>query len=92
VDKIERRVLETFMIMSYTGRVSLINSLLTSIATFTTCSIELNPKILEHIEKIRRHCLWVNKIEEGEEIMSLIGFMGDGLQTKGQGWTRYSES
>jgi hypothetical protein len=67
VDRIERRVSATFMLMSYSGRVTLINSLLTSIATFTMCSIQLNPKILEHIEKIRRHCLWVKKLEDGEE-------------------------
>jgi hypothetical protein len=67
VDRIERRVSPTFMLMSYSGRVTLINSLLTSIATFTMCSIQLNPKILEHIEKIRRHCLWVKKLDDGEE-------------------------
>jgi hypothetical protein len=67
VDRIERRVSATFMLMSYSGKVTLINSLLTSIATFTMCSIQLDPKILEHIEKIRRHCLWVKKNEEGEE-------------------------
>jgi hypothetical protein len=67
VDRIERRVSANFMLMSYSGKVTLINSLLTSIATFTMCSIQLNPKILEHIEKIRRHCLWVKKNEEGEE-------------------------
>jgi hypothetical protein len=67
VDRIERRVSATFMLMSYSGRVTLINSLLTSIATFTMCSIQLHPKILAHIEKIRRHCLWVKKTDEGEE-------------------------
>jgi hypothetical protein len=67
VDKIERRVSATFMLMSYSGRVTLINSLLTSIATFIMCSTQLNPKILEHIKKIRRHCLWVKKLEDGEE-------------------------
>jgi hypothetical protein len=50
VDRIERRVSATFMLMSYSGRVSLINSLLTSITTFSMCSIQLHPKILEHIE------------------------------------------
>jgi hypothetical protein len=44
VDRIERRVSATFMLMSYSGKVSLINSLLTSIATFTMCSIQLHPK------------------------------------------------
>jgi hypothetical protein len=45
----------------------LINSLLSSIATFSMCSIQLHPKFLEHIEKIRRHCLWLKKNDEGEE-------------------------
>jgi hypothetical protein len=44
VDRIERRVSTTSMLMSYSGKVSLINSLLTSIATFTMCSIQLHPK------------------------------------------------
>jgi hypothetical protein len=51
VDRIERRVSANFMLMSYSGKVTLVNSLLTSIATFTMCSIQLNHKILEHIEK-----------------------------------------
>jgi hypothetical protein len=31
------------------------------------CSIQLHPRILEHIEKIRRHCLWTKKNEVEEE-------------------------
>jgi hypothetical protein len=57
VDRTERKVSASFMLMSYSGRVTLINSLLTSIASFTMCSLQLNPKILELVEKIRRHCL-----------------------------------
>jgi hypothetical protein len=44
VDRIERRVSATFMMMSYSGRVTLVNSLISSIATFAMCSIQLNPK------------------------------------------------
>jgi hypothetical protein len=67
VDRIERKVYASFMLMSYSGRVTLINSLLTSIATFLMYSLQLNPKILEIMEKIRRHCLWLEKGENGEE-------------------------
>jgi hypothetical protein len=35
VDRIERRVSATFLMMSYSGRVTVVNSLLSSIATFT---------------------------------------------------------
>jgi hypothetical protein len=67
VDRIERRVSATFLMMSYSGRVTVVNSPISSIATFAMCSIQLNPKILEHVEKIRRHCLWNKRTEEGEK-------------------------
>jgi hypothetical protein len=34
---------------------------------FAMCSIKITPKILEHVEKIRRLCLWNKKDENGEE-------------------------
>ena len=52
VGRIERILTANFMMMmSYSGRVSVINSLLTYVATFTVCAID----------KIRRHCLWDKK-------------------------------
>jgi hypothetical protein len=74
VDRIERRVSATFLMMNYSGRVTVVNSLLTSIANFTMCSIHINPKILEHVEKIRRHCLWNKKTEDGEKSNSLAAW------------------
>jgi hypothetical protein len=38
------------------------------------CSIHINPKILEHVEKIRRHCLWNKKTEDGEKSNSLAAW------------------
>jgi hypothetical protein len=67
VDQIERKVSASFMLMSYSGKVTLINSLLTSILTFSMCSLQQHPKILEHVEKLRRHCLWMRKSQDGEE-------------------------
>jgi hypothetical protein len=86
VDRIERRVSATFVLMPYSGKVSLINSLLTSIATFSMCSIQLHPKILEHIEKIRRHCLCVKKNEEGEEKCQFIASWSMVCRPKKKGW------
>jgi hypothetical protein len=77
VDRIERRVFASFLMMSYGGRVTVVNSLLTSIATFTMCSIQINPEILGHVEKIRRHYLWNKKTEDGEMQLSCI--LGYGL-------------
>ena len=52
VDRIERAISANFMMMSYSGRVTMINTLLTSIATFLMCALKMPPKILEHIAKI----------------------------------------
>jgi hypothetical protein len=38
------------------------------------CSIQINPKILEHVEKIRRHYLWNKKTEDGEKSNSLAAW------------------
>jgi hypothetical protein len=70
----ERKVTANFTLMSYTGRVTYINSLLTSIATLTMCSVKLNPKILEHYEKIRRHCLWNKKADDGDKCSLLVAW------------------
>ena len=74
VDRVERRMTANFMIMSYSGRVRVINSLLSSIAMFTMCSLHIPPKILEHIDTIRRHCLWDYKTESGIKINSLVAW------------------
>ena len=74
VDRIERKLSANFMMMAYSGRVTLINSLLTSIAMFTMCSIKVPPKILLHIDKISRNYLWNKKTDDGEKCNSLIAW------------------
>ncbi|MDD0473408.1 hypothetical protein PFI47_10730, partial [Streptococcus pneumoniae] len=51
----------------------MIHSLLTSMDMFAMCSLQVPPRILEHVEKIRRHCLW-NKTEDGEKCNSLVAW------------------
>jgi hypothetical protein len=85
VDRIERKDSASFMFMSYSGSVTLINSLLTSIASFSMCFLQLNPKILELVEKIRRHCLWMKKGENEEKRATLwpLGIWSVSLKRKG---------
>ena len=74
VDRIERAMTTNFLMMSYSGRVTVINTMLTSISTFTMCPLKVPPKILAHIDKIRRHFLWNKKTEDGEHCNSLIAW------------------
>jgi hypothetical protein len=50
VDRIERSMSATFMVMTYNGKVRAINSLLSSIDIFVMCSLSIPPKILENIK------------------------------------------
>ena len=74
VDRVEKKMSANYMMMAYSGRVTVINSLLTSVAMYTMCSIKIPAKILEHIDKIRRHCLWNKKTDTGERCNSLIAW------------------
>jgi hypothetical protein len=73
VDMNERKMSASYMMMAYSGRVTVINSLLTSIAMFAMSSLHIPPKILEHIEKLRRHCLWKKKRKERNVHLLLLG-------------------
>jgi hypothetical protein len=67
VDRIERKVTTATILMSYAGKLAYVNAILSSIAMYTMCSIEINPKTMEQIEKIRRRCLWEKKTDDGSD-------------------------
>ena len=53
------------------GKLSLLNSVITSLAIFALCTLWLPAKIIELIDKIRRKCLWTKKTEQGDTCNSL---------------------
>jgi hypothetical protein len=74
VCRIERRVTSSTLLMSHAGKLAYVNAIITSIANFTMCTIEINPKILQHIEKIRRRVLWSKQTDDGEKCLSLAAW------------------
>lgn len=66
VDSMERRLSTTLCLMSIGAKLQLVNSVLSSLAVYAMCSIRLPPKIIEHLDKLRRYCLWRKK--QGEEV------------------------
>ena len=65
VDRIERKVTSSTILLSYAGKLAHINAILTSVSMYTVCTIELHPKIIEKIDKIIRRCLWSKHIDDG---------------------------
>jgi hypothetical protein len=58
VTRIERRLVNTSIFLTQAGKLQLVNSVLSCMATFYMCSIKVPIEILNQIDKYRRHCLW----------------------------------
>jgi hypothetical protein len=74
VCRIERKVTSSTLLMSHAGKLAYVNAIITSIANYTMCTIEINPKILQHVEKIRRRVLWSKKTDDGDKCLSLAAW------------------
>jgi hypothetical protein len=61
VNRIERNVTTSTLLLSYARKLAYVNAILSSIAMYTMGTIEINPQTLEQIERIRRRCLWRKK-------------------------------
>jgi hypothetical protein len=58
VDRVEKRLFSTSMLLTQAGKMQMVNSVLSSLTTFYLCSIKVPITILNQIDKYRRHCLW----------------------------------
>jgi hypothetical protein len=45
-------------LLSYHGRLILVDSILSALPTFDTCAFKMPISILEQVDKYRKHCLW----------------------------------
>ena len=57
MDKVERRLSACSSLLSYTGRLQLINSVITPVTTYTMCTIKLPARVIENIDRARKQCL-----------------------------------
>jgi hypothetical protein len=58
VNKVERRLVSTSLLLSQGAKLQLVNSIMSSLATFYLYSRKVPISILNQIEKYRRHYLW----------------------------------
>jgi hypothetical protein len=54
MDRIERRLNACSVYLSYSGRLEMVNTVLTSTATYAMCSIKLPVGVIENIDRIRK--------------------------------------
>jgi hypothetical protein len=58
VHRMERKLINTSNFLTQGGKLQMVNSVLSSLATFYMCSIKVPLTILHQVDKYRRHCLW----------------------------------
>ena len=58
MDRVERRLSACSTYLSYSGRLEMINSVLTPTITYAMCSIKLLVGVIENIDHARKQCLW----------------------------------
>jgi hypothetical protein len=58
VKKCENRLLMTSNLLSQGGRLVMVNSILSSLPTFTMSTLKLHSTVIKQIDKYRKHMLW----------------------------------
>ena len=59
--KIERRLNGCSSLLSLSGRLQLINSVITPVTTYAMCTIKLHKGVIDNIDRARKQCLWRGK-------------------------------
>ena len=57
VDQVERRLNASARFLDYGGRLTLVQSVLSSLPTHYLCSLKIPKKIIKTLDRARRHCL-----------------------------------
>ena len=74
VCRLERRLSATLNMISYGGKLSLLNSVITSLLIFAMCTLKLPAGLMQLLDKIRRKCLWTKKTEQGDKCNSMAAW------------------
>lgn len=64
LDKVERKLAAGSTLLSFSGRVEYINTVLTPTVTYAMCMFKLHKGVVQDIDRIRKQCLWRGKSEK----------------------------
>jgi hypothetical protein len=74
VASVERKISVAANLLDYGSKLTFVNSVLSSLVVYAMCSIRIPPKIVEHLDKLRRHCFWNKQTEDGPKHNSLAAW------------------
>src|SRR5438128_6523662 len=58
MNKMERRITATSSLLNYASKVELTNTSLSSLPTYTMCTIKISLEAIDNMDRSRRHCIW----------------------------------
>jgi hypothetical protein len=71
--------------LTYAGKLQLVNLVLSSLPTFAMCSVSVPVAVLEYIDRARRHCLW-RKLEANAKSRPLVAWRKCTRPKRKGGW------
>lgn len=74
VERTEHKLSSTLYMLDQGSKLTLLNSLITSMLIYPMCTLKFPPKLIEHLDKIRRRCLWRKQSDQGEIVNSLAAW------------------
>ncbi|XP_073357917.1 uncharacterized protein [Aegilops tauschii subsp. strangulata] len=74
VMSVEHKLSTAASLLDLGSKLTLVNSVVTSLAIYAMCSIRLPPKILDHLDKLRRYCLWAKNTDDGLKAVSMAAW------------------
>jgi hypothetical protein len=69
-DSVERRLNACSRFLNYGGKLTFVNSVLSSLPTFYMCMLKLNKSIIKVVNRARQHCLWDKKDREHQHSLA----------------------
>jgi hypothetical protein len=74
LDKVGRRLNACSRFLSYAGRLTYIDSMLSALPTFYMCTMKIQKTAIKIIDRGRRHCLWAKREEWEKQAQSLVAW------------------
>jgi hypothetical protein len=72
LDNVERRLNACSRFLSYAGRLTYVDSVLSALPTFYMCTMKIQKTTIKIIDRGRRHCLWAKRKEWKKHAQSLV--------------------
>jgi hypothetical protein len=60
MNRVERQLTSTCSLLTQAGKLQLVNSVLSSLPTYSMCSVAILVAVLENVDRARRHGMWRN--------------------------------